>query len=253
MTVSVRGARMQQPSSRKTPDLHGRIVVITRPAGTASALARKVRALGGVPLRLPGMGLRAAPDADAVRASMRAALADELMVFTSPAAVRHAAALLPLRTAACVLAVGQGTAQALRRHGVAAPLAPRRQDSEGLLELPQLQSLRGRRVALIGASSRGSAAAAARLGAGAAVQCGGPAQPAAVAAGAGMGAIVRGHRGGQQRAPGRGGAGGRVPPHPGGGFGGVRRPAGRGRHGRLSESSHPRATNARVWAASMRS
>jgi uroporphyrinogen-III synthase len=151
MTVSVRGARMQQPSSRKTPDLHGRIVVITRPAGTASALARKVRALGGVPLRLPGMGLRAAPDADAVRASMRAALADELMVFTSPAAVRHAAALLPLRTAACVLAVGQGTAQALRRHGVAAPLAPRRQDSEGLLELPQLQSLRGRRVALIGA------------------------------------------------------------------------------------------------------
>jgi uroporphyrinogen-III synthase len=129
--------------------LRGRVVVITRPAGTAAALARRVRADGGVPLLLPGLSLRGAGD-PALRAALRAALRDELLLFTSPAAVRFAAALAPLRTKATVLAVGQGTAQALRRHGVDAQ-APSRQDSEGLLDLPAAQALRGRRMALIGA------------------------------------------------------------------------------------------------------
>jgi len=152
MTVTGRGARMRRPSPRNKQGLHGRTVVITRPAGTASALARRVRALGGVPLLLPGLALRGVADAATARTGLRSALAAELIVFTSPAAVRYAAALLPLQTAATVLAVGQGTARALRRHGIAAPLAPRRQDSEGLLEHPALHALRGRRVALIGAS-----------------------------------------------------------------------------------------------------
>lgn len=129
--------------------LRGCVVVITRPVGTAVALALRVRVRGGVPLLLPGLSLRSASD-PALRAAMHAALGDDLLVFTSPAAVRFAAALAPLRTRAVVLAVGQGTAQALRRHGVAA-LAPSRQDSEGLLGLPAVQALRGQRVALIGA------------------------------------------------------------------------------------------------------
>src|SRR6185437_3602730 len=53
--------------------------------------------------------------------------------------------LAPLRTKATVLAVGQGTAQALRRHGVSAQ-APSRQDSEGLLDLPAAQAVRGARL-----------------------------------------------------------------------------------------------------------
>ncbi len=151
MTVAGCGVQMQRQAPRNNQTLHGRTVVITRPAGTASALARRVRVLGGVPLLLPGLALRGAADAAAVRSGLRAALAAELIVFTSPAAVRHAAALSPLQTAATVLAVGQGTARALRRHGIAAPLVPRQQDSEGLLEHPALQDLRDRRVALIGA------------------------------------------------------------------------------------------------------
>jgi uroporphyrinogen-III synthase len=131
--------------------LHGRTVVITRPAGTAAALARQVRGMDGVPLLLPGLALRGAADETSARAGLRAALADELLIFTSPAAVRHAAALMPLQTQATVLAVGQGTARALRRFGIGAPLTPQRQDSEGLLEHAALMDLRGRRVALIGA------------------------------------------------------------------------------------------------------
>lgn len=131
--------------------LRGHVLVITRPAGTAGALARRVRALGGTPVLLPGLALRGPEDAATTRAALRDGLAAELVIFTSPAAVRHAGALLSLETAATVLAVGQGTARALRRHGVAAPQAPRRQDSEGLLEHPMLKNLRHRQVTLVGA------------------------------------------------------------------------------------------------------
>jgi uroporphyrinogen-III synthase len=151
MAVTGHGARMRRQLPVSKAGLGGRIVVITRPAGTAAALARRVCALGGVPLLLPGLALRGMADPAAASTGLHAALGDELLIFTSPAAVRHAAALLPLATTASVLAVGQGTARALRRHGIAAPLTPLRQDSEGLLDHPVLHDLRGRRVALIGA------------------------------------------------------------------------------------------------------
>lgn len=138
------------PRSPKTQDLQGRVVVITRPAGTASALARRVRALGGVPLLLPGMSLRG--NTDPVDASdLRKGLHSDLLIFASPVAVRFAAALAPLRTNGCVLAIGAGTARALRRHGIDAPLVPARQDSEGVLAHPVLANPHGRSVTLIGA------------------------------------------------------------------------------------------------------
>jgi len=146
------GARMQRKSAKDQPALRGRVVVITRPAGTASALARSVRSRGGTPMLLPGLALRGMTHAGAVQAALQLALGADLIIFSSPAAVRHAAALLPLRTAATVLAVGQGTAAALRRQGIGEPLTPVRQDSEGLLGLVALQDLRGRDVALIGAA-----------------------------------------------------------------------------------------------------
>ena len=140
------------PAADAIGGLRGRIIVITRPAGTAATFARQVRVRGGVPLLLPGLALRAIEDAAQARAQLRAALReDALLLFTSPAAVRFAAALAPLRTRATVLAVGQGTASALRRHGLAAQAPTARQDSEALLALPALQELHGRRVALIGA------------------------------------------------------------------------------------------------------
>lgn len=137
----------QRPRTKPSVLPRGRCVVITRPVGEGHALARRVRALGGVPLLLPGLALRAG---ECNAAAWRAAWDDDLLIFTSPAAVRFALALALLRTRADVLAVGQGTARALARHGVVAQ-APQRQDSEGLLDLPAMQALRGRHVALIGA------------------------------------------------------------------------------------------------------
>src|SRR5690606_40948301 len=79
------------------------------------------------------------------------ALDADVLLFTSPAAARAAAALRRLRPrpSQAWLAVGAGTARALRRAGVAGVVAPRRMDSEGVLALPELASVRGRRVALV--------------------------------------------------------------------------------------------------------
>lgn len=115
-------------------------------------MVRRIRILGGMALLLPGLSLRAAADSAGASAELQRALSAELLIFTSPAAVRFAAALAPLQTPATVLAVGHGTALALRRYGIRTPLVPVRQDSEGLLEHAALGTLQGRRVALIGAA-----------------------------------------------------------------------------------------------------
>ena len=132
--------------------LAGRTIVITRPAGTGSALARRVRQLGGTALLLPGLSLRAASDSAAARAQWHAAQHDDVLIFTSPAAVGYALALAPYATSATVIAVGQATARALHRHGIEAQVPTTQQNSEGVLQLPIMNALRGSRLALITAA-----------------------------------------------------------------------------------------------------
>lgn len=126
-------------------------VAITRPVGTGAALARRVRALGGMPLLLPGSSLHAQRDATQARADLGAALAADVTIFTSPAAVRFARRLDPLCARGTLVAPGAGTLRALRRAGCTAAVAPAREDSEGILGLPALRDVRGRRVAIVGA------------------------------------------------------------------------------------------------------
>jgi len=139
-------------ASHEASQLVGCTVVITRPAGTATALASKVRALGGTPLLLPGLSLRAAPDPQHARTQWLQVQHDDVLIFTSPAAVRYALALAPMQKVhGAVVAVGRATARALQRHGVHAQTPALRQDSEGVLALPPLQHPRGKRVALLAA------------------------------------------------------------------------------------------------------
>lgn len=152
MAASMRDFSLQ----REQPGpLIGASVVVTRPASSAATLKRRVRGLGGVALGLPGIGVRATNDPDAARSALRAARTADLVVFTSPNAVRYAYALAPnLRFARAtqICAIGAGSARALARRGVREALHPtQRQDSEGLLELTAFARLRGKRIALIGA------------------------------------------------------------------------------------------------------
>src|SRR5512141_2062059 len=91
-------------------------VIVTRPAGSAATLRRRVHALGGACIVVPGSALRAVDDRANARAGLRVARSADLVIFTSPAAVRFAWSLLPrLRFARAtpVLAPGTGSAHAL--------------------------------------------------------------------------------------------------------------------------------------------
>ncbi len=90
---------------------------------------------------------------DQTRQALARALSAPRILFTSPNAVRAAAALLPLvrEPGQAWIAVGGGTAAALRKAGIDEVVFPSRMDSEGLLALPSLQTLAGTRVGLVSA------------------------------------------------------------------------------------------------------
>ena len=130
--------------------LSGCTIVITRPAGTGSMLAKQVRALDGTPLLLPGLSLRAVSDRQRAQQRWQEAQRDDVLIFTSPAAVRYAFTLArPGHVRGSMVAVGRSTAKALQRYDIAVQAPASRQDSEGVLALSCLQSLQGRRIALI--------------------------------------------------------------------------------------------------------
>jgi uroporphyrinogen-III synthase len=133
-------------------DLVGAGVIVTRPAGSADPLVRRIRVLGGTALRLPGLALRAPADPARAACALVEASADD-WIFSSPTAVRvtfHIASGFHLGKTSRAFAVGSATAHALARHAIPT-IAPARADSEGLLALPELAAVHGRRIALVGA------------------------------------------------------------------------------------------------------
>ena len=134
-------------ASSKPP---GWYVISLRPQGEHASLRRAAAAQGARLIALSPWKLRLRTD-DAARAALRIALDTPRVLFTSPAAVRAAAALLEFhpRPGQVWIAVGSGTALALRRAGVEGVQSPARMDSEGLLELPALQELTGIDVGLV--------------------------------------------------------------------------------------------------------
>ncbi|WP_397607951.1 uroporphyrinogen-III synthase [Silanimonas sp.] len=118
-----------------------------RPAGEHAALRRVAQGAGFRLRVLPLQRLVARADA----ARLVAALAAPIRLYSSPAAVRFAAlqAAGDLHREGIDLAVGSGTAAALRRAGVAAARSPARMDSEGVLAMAELQAIAGEAVGVI--------------------------------------------------------------------------------------------------------
>ncbi len=116
-----------------------------RPAGEHAGLRRVAQGAGFRLRVLPLQRLVARPASSA----LSAACAASVCIVTSPAAVRFAARQGGLRSAHRVVAVGAGTAAALHATGVAEVAVPARMDSEGVLALPELESIEGRAVGLV--------------------------------------------------------------------------------------------------------
>ncbi len=143
---------MPRPSPSATT-LAGTTVIVTRPSSEARPLVALARAAGAFVVRLPGLVLRDVENRDAAREALADASGGDIVVFTSPASVRHAFALgfAPRDAAMRVLAVGGGTASVLARHRTIAISPPERQDGDGLLALPELADVAGARIAIVDA------------------------------------------------------------------------------------------------------
>ena len=129
--------------------LAGWTVISLRPRGQHAGLRAAAARVGAGVLALSPLAIEPRSDA-ASRQALREALDADLVLFTSPNAVRAAAVLRRLGNARGrpVLAVGDGTRRALQRLGVDAQ-SPTRMESEGLLAVPALRQIAGRTIGLV--------------------------------------------------------------------------------------------------------
>jgi uroporphyrinogen-III synthase len=125
-------------------------IVVTRPARQAAGLAREIAALGGRPLIFPAIVILPPADASALRAVQSNLGRYDIAIFVSANAVEYGVgdpAAWPARI--LTLAPGPGTAAALAAVGIAnARIPATTMDSEGVLALPQLLDVSGKRIVI---------------------------------------------------------------------------------------------------------
>lgn len=133
--------------------LAGLGVVVTRPAHQAGALVELIERAGGRPILFPALEIFDAEDMGPLSAVIDQLEQFDLAIFISPNAVNKAMNLIRARRdwpqgLRCA-AVGKGSGKALARLGIDNVLVPQgRFDSEGLLALPELREMAGRRVVI---------------------------------------------------------------------------------------------------------
>ena len=137
------------PPPRPPQPLLDWTVLSLRPRGQHGSLRAAANRRGACVLALSPFAIEPLADPHHRRA-LAQALAADILVWTSPNAVRSAASLqrLAARRGQAWLAVGSGTRRALLRAGIDAQ-APSRMDSEGLLAMPALRDVRGLGVGLV--------------------------------------------------------------------------------------------------------
>ncbi|OGS91045.1 MAG: uroporphyrinogen III synthase [Gallionellales bacterium GWA2_60_18] len=135
--------------------LKGLKIAVTRPRDQAVPLVQKIEQAGGIPLLFPLLEIAAAPDTQTLHEQVSRIARSDLAIFISPNAVQYGmaairAAGVALPASLRIAAVGQGSARALRELGIADVVVPvDRFDSEGLLALPALQDVAGKRVMIL--------------------------------------------------------------------------------------------------------
>ncbi|MBI4807621.1 MAG: uroporphyrinogen-III synthase [Nitrosomonadales bacterium] len=134
--------------------LAGLHIVVTRPREQAAGLIQRIERLGGNALPFSLLEIEAVPDAQALRRQLSRLEQTDLAIFISPNAVRYGMAAIAaaggLPPMLQIATVGQGSARALQEHGVARVIVPaERFDSEGLLAMPELQDVGGKRVMIL--------------------------------------------------------------------------------------------------------
>ncbi|MBI3714632.1 MAG: uroporphyrinogen-III synthase [Betaproteobacteria bacterium] len=135
--------------------LTGLVLVLTRPMQQARATRDALTAAGATVVSFPVLAIE--PLSHTNRDALSAPAA--AIVFVSANAVEFswdALAAAGLARDAALFAIGEATARALRARGATHVITPDDgQDSEALLAMPQLMSVKGRRVLLVRGVSEG--------------------------------------------------------------------------------------------------
>ncbi len=183
---------MKAHSLEKTPAPRGPLqdvgVIVTRPARQAGGFARQLTALGATPIVIPAIVILPPEDRTALD-RVHATLADyDIAIFVSANAAEYGVPAPDAWPATlATFAPGPGTAAALVATGIADVCIPTTTfDSEGLLALPQLQAVDGKRIVIFrGEGGRGELTEGLRARGGVVthVECYRRAAPTAAAAG----------------------------------------------------------------------
>ena len=130
--------------------LQGVRIVITRPARQSAGLAHQIAALGGKPVMFPAIVILPPTDRSALERAQRDLAHYDYAVFVSANAVEYGVGdpgSWPAHLVA--LAPGPGTATALAAAGIDQVRIPTTtMDSEGLLALPELADVKGKRIVI---------------------------------------------------------------------------------------------------------
>ncbi len=136
--------------------LHGKRILVTRPAAQADALVAMINARGGEAIRFPLLEIGPPDDFQPLQQAISALDTYALAVFVSPNAVDYSLprilAARPWPRTLQAATVGPGTVARLAAHGIAEVIVPSTQfDSEALLALPGLQhaALAGKKVLIL--------------------------------------------------------------------------------------------------------
>lgn len=145
------------PPAAPAGPLAGIGVVITRPVRQAATFAERLAVLGGEPIICPAMIIAPAANDAGFQDVLRRLGEFDYALFVSANAAEAVIALHPAWPAALTaIAVGPTTADALISGGIANVLTPPLHfDSEGVLALPALQHVEGRRFVLFRGAGAG--------------------------------------------------------------------------------------------------
>lgn len=132
-------------------NLGGLNVLVTRPAEQAAEFAERISDVHGRPVSFPVLEILGPADKRAVRVALADLAPGDILVFVSANAVRYAFPQMPdnIPLDLQIAAVGSATARTLTEYGLEPTLVPERMDSEGLLELPALQTVMDHRVLIV--------------------------------------------------------------------------------------------------------
>ena len=129
--------------------LNNLTILNTRPSDQSGALTALIMQEGGRSIELPCVEIEAVKNKKNMQQSLQAAAGYDYVIFVSANAVYQAMPYWSTGVGAIIIAIGSGTAAALRQSSIQVDLMPEHFSSQGLLDLADLQQVADKRILIL--------------------------------------------------------------------------------------------------------